>query len=239
MTWPRRRCNSAAPRPWQPARPQGPAPLPCTPAPYPRLGNTKGVIRDTPCRGNDLSTPVHDRRVRNLCVQNLELEITDRLLALGSIPGTSGEALNNANAHSTQQLHVHLAREAVVDQYIVPHSVRAKRSHPTTARISQLYMVCRNWLILWHSHAGEATPVSIFSASPRSSGSEIIVSLFFLLSISANHYKLLVSTTVSENAMTGSATLTSTSLDMLRRSGMTQSRPSSLVPMITCNPRSS
>lgn len=54
-------------------------------------------------------------------------------------------------------------------------------------------------------------PLSMSSASPLSRGSAIIVILFFLLGVSAKHFRLLVSTTVSQKATTGSATFTSIS----------------------------
>ena len=57
-----------------------------------------------------------------------------------------------------------------------------------------------------------SSPRSMSSARPLSSGSAMIVSLFFLLDVSAKHLRLLVSTTVSQKDTTGSATLTSTSL---------------------------
>lgn len=54
------------------------------------------------------------------------------------------------------------------------------------------------------------TSLSISSANPFSKGSAIIVSLFLLLGVSAKHFKEDVSTTVSQKATTGSATLIST-----------------------------
>mmetsp|Transcript_4272 Transcript_4272/g.8861 ORF Transcript_4272/g.8861 Transcript_4272/m.8861 type:complete len:204 (-) Transcript_4272:237-848(-) len=77
------------------------------------------------------------------------------------------------------------------------------------------------------------------SARPSSSGSAIMVSLLRLFGVSAKHLRALVSTTVSQNAVTGSAVLTSMSLYMRRRSCMMQSRLSSPVPKITCSPDSS
>uniref|UniRef100_A0A2M3ZW88 Putative secreted peptide n=1 Tax=Anopheles braziliensis TaxID=58242 RepID=A0A2M3ZW88_9DIPT len=77
------------------------------------------------------------------------------------------------------------------------------------------------------------------SASPFSSGSAIIVILFFLFGVSAKHLSEDVSTTLSQNATTGSATLMSISEYILRRSCITQSRYSSPVPSITCSPDSS
>jgi len=53
------------------------------------------------------------------------------------------------------------------------------------------------------------TSFSMSSASPFSSGSAIIVILFFLLGVSAKHLSDDVSTTVSQNATTGSATFIS------------------------------
>ena len=50
---------------------------------------------------------------------------------------------------------------------------------------------------------------SISSARPFSRGSDIIVILFLLFGVSAKHFKEDVSTTVSQNETTGSATLIS------------------------------
>lgn len=50
------------------------------------------------------------------------------------------------------------------------------------------------------------TPFSMSSANPFSSGSAIIVILFFLLGVSAKHFNDEVSTTVSQKDTTGSAT---------------------------------
>eukprot|EP00890_Picochlorum_soloecismus_P006733 jgi/Picsp_1/885/NSC_04373-R1_---NA--- len=74
------------------------------------------------------------------------------------------------------------------------------------------------------SDINEILPCSRFSASPWSKGSAIIVNLFFLLGVSAKHFKLLVSITVSQNDTTGSATLTSTSLYNSLRSFITESK---------------
>mmetsp|Transcript_11557 Transcript_11557/g.32445 ORF Transcript_11557/g.32445 Transcript_11557/m.32445 type:complete len:307 (+) Transcript_11557:911-1831(+) len=66
-----------------------------------------------------------------------------------------------------------------------------------------------------------------------------MVSLFFLFGVSAKHFTLDVSTTVSQNVTTGSATCTSILANVLRRSLRTQFRYSSPVPSTTCSPLSS
>ena len=76
-------------------------------------------------------------------------------------------------------------------------------------------------------------------ASPLSRGSAIMVSLFFLFGVSAKHFRLDVSTTVSQKVTTGSATFTSTSEYSSRRSFITESRNISPVPMMVCSPLSS
>lgn len=50
-------------------------------------------------------------------------------------------------------------------------------------------------------------PDSMSSAKPRSKGSAIIVNLLRRLGVSAKHFKEDVSTTVSQNETTGSATV--------------------------------
>ena len=57
----------------------------------------------------------------------------------------------------------------------------------------------------------ETTSFSMSSERPFSIGSAIIVILFFLFGVSAKHFKLEVSTTVSQKETTGSATLMSIS----------------------------
>uniref|UniRef100_A0A224Y4F0 Putative secreted protein n=1 Tax=Panstrongylus lignarius TaxID=156445 RepID=A0A224Y4F0_9HEMI len=66
-----------------------------------------------------------------------------------------------------------------------------------------------------------------------------MVILFLLFGVSAKHLSEEVSTTVSQNETTGSATLISISEYILRRSCMTQSKYNSPVPSTTCSPDSS
>ncbi|RUS18499.1 hypothetical protein BC937DRAFT_88699 [Endogone sp. FLAS-F59071] len=63
--------------------------------------------------------------------------------------------------------------------------------------------------------------------------------IHFLLGVSAKHFNADVSTTVSQNRTTGSATLRSISAYSRRRSCKTQSRYNSPVPRIMCSPDSS
>ena len=63
----------------------------------------------------------------------------------------------------------------------------------------------------FRSHPMLTAPLSMSSASPRSSGSAIIVSFDLPLGVSAKHLRLDVSTTVSQKPTTGSLTLTSIS----------------------------
>jgi len=85
----------------------------------------------------------------------------------------------------------------------------------------------------------DTVPFSMSAANPLSSGSAIMVILFFLFGVSAKHFRLDVSTTVSQKVTTGSATLTSTSEYSSRRSFMMESRKISPVPMMVCSPLSS
>mmetsp|Transcript_622 Transcript_622/g.2016 ORF Transcript_622/g.2016 Transcript_622/m.2016 type:complete len:398 (-) Transcript_622:1579-2772(-) len=112
------------------------------------------------------------------------------------------------------------------------HTLRA-------ARTSQSYLFWKKSPSFFFGHFKDTSPVSMSCAKPLSSGSAIIVNLFRLFGVSAKHFSDDVSTTVSQNVTTGSATLTSTSLYKSRRSFMIESSMISPVPMIVCSPLSS
>lgn len=68
------------------------------------------------------------------------------------------------------------------------------------------YLVWKNSPRRFLSQLTQTAPASMSSARPRSSGSAIIVSLLRLFGVSAKHFSDDVSTTVSQNDTTGSAT---------------------------------
>mmetsp|Transcript_3968 Transcript_3968/g.10768 ORF Transcript_3968/g.10768 Transcript_3968/m.10768 type:complete len:221 (-) Transcript_3968:955-1617(-) len=107
------------------------------------------------------------------------------------------------------------------------------------ARISQSYLFWKKSPSFFFGHLSDTVPFSMSVASPLSRGSAIMVILFFLFGVSAKHLRLDVSTTVSQNVTTGSATLTSTSEYSSRRSFMIESKKISPVPMMVCSPLSS
>uniref|UniRef100_A0A6B0UUZ3 Uncharacterized protein n=1 Tax=Ixodes ricinus TaxID=34613 RepID=A0A6B0UUZ3_IXORI len=92
------------------------------------------------------------------------------------------------------------------------------------ARRSQSYFVWKNSPRRLRFHVICTTSLSMSSARPFSSGSAIMVILFFLFGVSAKHLREDVSTTVSQKQTTGSATLMSISEYIFLRSCMTQSR---------------
>merc|ERR1719311_624675 len=107
------------------------------------------------------------------------------------------------------------------------------------ANKSQSYFA-RKWApTCFFVQSARTSPRSKSSATPSSNGSAIIVSLFRLFGVSEKHFNEDVSTTVSQNATTGSATLISTDEYISLKSCIAQSRYSSPVPTTTCSPLSS
>mmetsp|Transcript_8417 Transcript_8417/g.25292 ORF Transcript_8417/g.25292 Transcript_8417/m.25292 type:complete len:297 (+) Transcript_8417:599-1489(+) len=104
---------------------------------------------------------------------------------------------------------------------------------------SQSYASWKCWPRRFLDQPARTSPRSRSSATPLSSGSAIMVSLLRRFGVSEKHLSDEVSTTVSQKATTGSATLISTDEYISRRSCMMQSRYSSPVPRITCSPDSS
>lgn len=82
---------------------------------------------------------------------------------------------------------------------------------PLTAKASHPYLDTRNSFISLLVCVILMTPFSMSSPRPVSRGSATMVSLLRLLGVSAKHCSEEVSTMVSQNVTTGSATLTSTS----------------------------
>mmetsp|Transcript_2622 Transcript_2622/g.10944 ORF Transcript_2622/g.10944 Transcript_2622/m.10944 type:complete len:330 (+) Transcript_2622:745-1734(+) len=120
-----------------------------------------------------------------------------------------------------------------------PNASGPKAHTERAARMSQSYLFWKKSPSRFFGHARSTAPFSMSRAKPLSRGSAIIVSLFFLFGVSAKHLSEDVSTTVSANVTTGSATFTSTSEYSSLRSFITESRNISPVPKIVCSPLSS
>ena len=92
------------------------------------------------------------------------------------------------------------------------------------ANASQSYFCAKKFAKCFFGHSKTTFLLSISTPKPLSNGSAIIVILFLLFGVSAKHFNADVSTTVSANTTTGSATLTSMSAYTSRKSFIAESR---------------
>ena len=95
---------------------------------------------------------------------------------------------------------------------LAPQSSGPNAHIDRAASRSQSYLLWKNSPMVFLSHEIFTAPLSMSLANPLSRGSAVIVSLLRLFGVSEKHFIEELSTTVSQKATTGSATLSSMEL---------------------------